>query len=123
MTYDDDLVESMLEKYKNIDPYFIDWKQVCKNRVLSEEYILKHEDLFDWNYISKYQNLSEEFIVKNHHKLNFKLISRYQNLSNKFIEKYKKILDTESLILNEKLECYNEERELLKTMKRISKEK
>jgi len=62
------------------------WGSICKNYILTEEFIEKYDKYLSWPFISEYQKLSEDFIRKMKDKVYWYCIFKYQDLSIDFIE-------------------------------------
>jgi len=66
----------------------VDWDYISINQILSENFIREFKDKVDWHWISKYQTLSEEFIREFQDKVYWYYISAYQILSEEFIREF-----------------------------------
>lgn len=90
-----------------------DWRLICENQILTEEFIDKFYDYLDdgdcWFHISSCQNISEEFILKHEKKIRFVYVGKKQILSEEFILKNISRFSIESIIKNQtlSLNCIN----------------
>lgn len=75
---------ALIQKYMKID-----WDSLCKNELLTEDFIEEYKDNIKWDIIAWHQKLSEELMERHIDKIDFVLISQTQILSENFIEKYK----------------------------------
>ena len=93
----------ILQQYTNGEDLTVDWIELTKNTVLSEDFIHDFKDNVNWLYICTYQSLSEKFIEEHKSYIRWRWISKYQKLSLKFIRKYKKVLNWDLICTYQKL--------------------
>lgn len=74
-----------------------DWKSICRNKKLTEEFMNIFWEYLDWNLVSTYQTISESFIEKHARLVNWKAISYHQKLSIEFIKKHINKLDRNAI--------------------------
>ena len=90
--------------YTSLDKFNLcDWKNICKNKQLSENFIREFQDKVDWLYISVYQKLSEDFIREFQYKVNWYRITINQKLSEKFIREFQNKVDWDNISKYQKL--------------------
>ena len=77
--------------YTSLDE--VDWDNISKYLMLSEDFIREFQKKVDWDYISKYQKLSEDFIRELQNKVDWDYISEYQKLSEDFIREFQNKVD------------------------------
>ena len=56
--------ENYVLKIADAKPELVNWKKICKEFKLSEDFIERHKDKVDWHYIFTYQDLSRKFKEK-----------------------------------------------------------
>jgi hypothetical protein len=66
----------------------MDWLEVSKNKVLSEDFIREFQDKVDWGMISIHSKLSEDFIREFSEKVEWFYISFHSILSENFIREF-----------------------------------
>jgi hypothetical protein len=71
----------------------VDWSEICKTRILSENFMREYDYFINYNYISKFQKLSERYIRDCRFFLNWVHISEYQKMSLEFMEYFKDSLN------------------------------
>ena len=71
----------------------LNWSEISKKSILSEEFIREFKDSVDWITISDYQTLSEEFIREFKDRVNWIYICCSQKLSEEFIREFKDSVD------------------------------
>jgi|TARA_B100001971_G_scaffold17547_1_gene13640 DNA modification methylase len=64
---------------------YINCYQLCRQSILSLEFVDLFYNQIKWDVISRYTLLDEAILYKYHNKLNWRYISLYQNLSLSFI--------------------------------------
>lgn len=68
-------------------------ENLCKDFILSEEFMETYANFLDWYEISIHQHLSEKFIRKFKHRVYWSSITRNQNLSEQFIREFTNFID------------------------------
>jgi len=94
---------STVNKFKDI----IDWKLVCENCKLTEEFIDAHLDYIApyWDSITKFQDhLSEEFLKEHEKDINWTIASETQTLSKELIDDHYTELDWRAVCKNQSLD-------------------
>lgn len=72
----------------------INWRRLCIDHKLSEEFIETFDNYVDWTTVIRYQNLSEDFIRKYlDDKMFWPFTSQFQSLSENFIREFKDEVD------------------------------
>ena len=66
----------------------VDWYEIFKTRILSEEFMREYDYFISYNHISKFQKLSEKYIRDCRFLLDWVYISEYQKLSLEFMEDF-----------------------------------
>ena len=94
---------STVDKFKDI----IDWKLVCENCKLTEEFIDGHLNYIApyWDSITKFQeHLSEEFLKEHEKDINWAIASETQTLSKELIDDHYTELDWRAVCKNQSLD-------------------
>jgi len=87
---------------------------ICKNMILSEEWIHANKEKVNWKYISQYQNISPQFIDEHKDQVNMDIILD----KNKFIRNYPKFCSVYKMSFNQNndtryLRNYFEDRDII----------
>lgn len=83
----------------------MDWKEISRQKNLSEEFMKEHKDQLDWYLLCLHHKaLSESLIVEMEKHVNWNLISRLQTLSVPFIKSYIAYMNLFHLQKNKKLQ-------------------
>jgi len=72
------LNEEKINKIRK-NPKRYNWKKLCQEYILSEEFLAEFSSYVDWMTISFHQGLSENFIYNNRHDLRFYVLFYSQN--------------------------------------------
>lgn len=75
------------------------WSELCRNKILSEEFIREFKDYVNWYYVSSSQSLSENFIREFKDSVDWRYIGIRQNLSKEFIYEFYDKVDWPELCL------------------------
>lgn len=71
----------------------VNWSDISRKRVLTEDFIREFQDYLDWDMISYYQKLSHSFIREFSEKINLPHILNHRKISNKLRRELEKELD------------------------------
>lgn len=71
-----------------VEDWLIDWYDIFRRFMVSEEFIEEFWEDFDWDYLSFFQPLSERLITKYAGLVNWEWMSANQILSEEFIERF-----------------------------------
>ena len=80
-------------KEKNLNSKKINWKTLCQNEELSDEFIQQNFKKINWNYFSRYQKLTFEKIDKYINKINWREIVYNPYFDKEFVNRYINHLD------------------------------
>jgi len=79
------IISISLEEIRD-DPGKMDWRDLCQEQNLSEDFIKEFQNYLDWWTICFFQNLSKEFIIEFFDKIKFQAIIRNNMISDEVKE-------------------------------------
>lgn len=83
------------QKNLNLLLHNVNWSDISKHFLLSEDFMYRYADYLDWELIFQHQIISDEFLRNNLSKLyrNRGVVSRYQHLSENMMRELDYLLD------------------------------